>query len=171
MEANRRLRQMAETDPLTGAFNRRELMQRLSGLDGPSALVLFDIDHFKAVNDNFGHHVGDVVLIKLVGLVQGILRKHDVLARLGGEEFAVVLGDSDAESAWMLAERVRSRIEGFVVEVGGHAVRVTVSVGLTVIPMAPNRSKPTDLLRAADAALYRAKRGGRNRTEIFAPEA
>ena len=91
--------------PLTGAFNRRELMQRLSGLDGPAALVLFDIDHFKAVNDNFGHHVGDVVLIKLVGLVQGILREHDVLARLGGEELAVVLGDADEESAWMLAER------------------------------------------------------------------
>ena len=74
-----------------------------------------------------------------------------------------------ARGCWQSA--LRSRIEGFVVEVGGHAVRVTVSVGLTVIPMDPNRSKPTDLLRAADAALYRAKRGGRNRTEIFAPEA
>ena len=171
VEANRWLRHMAETDPLTGAFNRRELMQRLSELSGPAALVLIDIDHFKAVNDSFGHHVGDAVLINLVGLVQETLRRQDVLARLGGEEFAVVLGDSDRESAWALAERLRSRIERCAVKVGEHDVRVTVSVGVTVIPKDAAKSKPTELLREADSALYDAKRNGRNRTEIFAPKA
>ncbi|MGD8379863.1 MAG: GGDEF domain-containing protein [Gammaproteobacteria bacterium] len=162
---NRQLRRMADTDPLTGAYNRRELMRRIASLRGPAALILIDIDHFKRINDNFGHDVGDHALVDFVALMQGMLRKQDVLARIGGEEFVVLLTDTDRSSAQALAKRLHARIRGHASEIGGHRIRLTISVGIAVVPPG-STVQGTDVLRDADAALYEAKRKGRNRVEL-----
>jgi diguanylate cyclase (GGDEF)-like protein len=162
--ANRRLREMAETDPLTGVANRRHFMQRIVTLRGPAALLLLDIDHFKAINDEFGHEAGDRVLIEFAGLVQDILRERDLLARLGGEEFAIILENAHIKDAWSIAERVRTRVEQHVVSLSERAARVTVSVGVATVPLGAAKIDAAALLRQADAALYVAKNEGRNRT-------
>lgn len=164
-EANRQLRKLAETDPLTGAYNRRELMRRLGELSGSTALILFDVDHFKQVNDTFGHHAGDEALVRLVGLVHETLRKQDLLARTGGEEFVLVLAEADRTSALAIAERVRRKIEAMAIEAGGRQLRLTVSLGVALLTD-PSTQTVAQKLREADAALYQAKRRGRNRVEI-----
>jgi len=168
-EARRKLQKLAETDPLTGAFNRRELMHRLDAFSGPAALVLFDVDHFKDINDSHGHHVGDRVLVDLVSLVHKSLRDHDILARVGGEEFVIVLGGADLARARSIAERMRRRIEAHRIVVGEHTVKLTVSVGIAT-RAAGMTARAADLLRSADAALYQAKRKGRNRIEVAASD-
>lgn len=162
--ANRALQRMAETDALTGAGNRRQLMQHLAILHGPAALILFDIDRFKAVNDRYGHPVGDAVLVSIVRLVQDNLRKNDLLARLGGEEFAIVLHGADADSAHALAERIREQIAAQPLSVDGYRVPVTISLGVAALAADADAGAPAQLLRQADRALYRAKHEGRNRT-------
>ena len=164
-ETNRQLRKLAETDPLTGAFNRRELMRFLGELCAPAALILFDVDHFKQINDTFGHHAGDEALVRLVGLVHETLRKQDLLARTGGEEFVIVLTETDRASALTIAERVRRRIEAMAIDVGGRQLRLTVSLGTALIAEPTSRAAARKL-READAALYQAKRKGRNRVEM-----
>lgn len=158
------LKLMAETDPLTGAANRRQLLAHLEALRGPAAVVLFDIDRFKPANDTFGHHAGDAILVELAHLVQEVMRKKDLLARLGGDEFAIVLPDVSPDYAWVIAERVREYVAGHAVQVGATAVRVTISVGIGIVPPDVSVVDPFALLRDADAALYAAKRQGRNRT-------
>jgi diguanylate cyclase (GGDEF)-like protein len=165
-EAMATLRVMADTDPLTGAANRRQLLAHLRALQGPAALVLFDIDCFKAINDSYGHQAGDAVLVDLAGLVQRVMRREDVLARLGGDEFAVVLPGVDPETAWAIAERLREFAEEHVIQAGEQSVSVTISVGLAMVR--PGRAvDPSALMREADAALYAAKRQGRNRTLVY----
>jgi len=168
-QANRLLKRMADTDPLTGAYNRRELTRRLDALPGPAALIMLDIDRFKEINDSFGHHIGDGVLIELVALIQEMLRKNDLLVRMGGEEFAIVLEDVDESNTWAFAERIRGRIERHRMMIGGNKVNITVSVGLAVVGRYSGGDRTADLLREADAALYRAKHKGRNRTQIAGP--
>ena len=164
-----RMYESALKDPLTGAFNRRHLMERLE-LELAYAirhgttlsLVLFDLDHFKQVNDTWGHLAGDLVLRTVSAAVAGAIRREDMLARHGGEEFALVLRGTDREHATLLAERIRVIVEGLQVEWEGQRVPVTASFGVASVPFTGSSSR-TELLAAADAMLYEAKARGRNR--------
>jgi diguanylate cyclase (GGDEF)-like protein len=156
-------------DVLTHIPNRRHFMQflerelqRSSRYERPLALVLFDIDHFKAINDRFGHLGGDFTLKELSGLVQSTIRKEGLFARYGGEEFAVVLPEATLTDGMYVAERIRGRIEKHVFEYGGTPFSVTISVGVT---STDGRTSTTadELIGQADARLYHAKRDGRNR--------
>lgn len=165
--ANARLYHEATTDDLTGLYHRRFFFRRLADeverarVGGRSlAVMLIDIDRFKRVNDTFGHAVGDQVLRSLAGTVQGALRHPDTAARLGGEEFAVLLCDVDTEKARGVAERIR-----LAVEEARHAGSqpVTISVGVAVHTPERSSLSPADIVATADAALYEAKGSGRNR--------
>jgi two-component system cell cycle response regulator len=161
---------------LTGALSRRALDDRLQALvaeakagRGGVALLFLDIDHFKAVNDTYGHHTGDVVLREVARRIGAELRARDALGRWGGEEFVVLLPDAGIEDARALSERVRRMVAERPIEVGSLGVPVTVSIGVAVF--VPGRDDEATLVARADAALYRAKAGGRNRVESAALEA
>lgn len=163
------LRELSSTDPLTGALNRRAFddlaRRRLSGTGpdaGAVAIVLFDIDHFKAINDRHGHEAGDQVLRHVADLVRAELRDGEPLARYGGEEFIAMPRRGDLADAAAVAERLRLAIEhGEVPLPDGHRLRVTASFGVAA---APDATFAVDtVIRAADRALYRAKALGRNR--------
>lgn len=173
LEAYRRLQTLAVTDPLTGLVNRRgfeEGMLRhctaLGERPGCLALLLIDIDRFKQVNDLFGHQSGDLCLQAIAGIIQGLIRRdHDLVARFGGEEFAVVMPGVDAAGAMRTAERIRQAIEDSRDHVFNESVPVTVSIGVAVA--SDGRLAGMNLLiHEADQALYRAKRDGRNRTVL-----
>nr|WP_295887968.1 GGDEF domain-containing protein [uncultured Devosia sp.] len=159
--AEARLRIAADTDFLTGAGNRRWLMSRLpETIQQGDAVVAMDLDHFKLVNDRFGHSVGDHVLAKFVETVTTNLRKSDALARLGGEEFVIYLPGLSLEQATAFAERVRREIEALEIFQAGCPIPVTVSLGVAW----SGRPQPRgELLNLADEALYEAKRSGRNK--------
>ncbi|WP_421984050.1 GGDEF domain-containing protein [Roseibium sp.] len=160
-----RHREAARRDPLTGAFNRREFQARLEDLlHEPSektfGLLNFDLDHFKLVNDNFGHLSGDQALVKIVAAVKAQLRKDDCFARLGGEEFAVLLPDISRENAAKVADRLRQLISRIEFDFAPDNFRITASTGIyhgngTELAM-------EDLLQAVDDSLYRSKKNGRN---------
>jgi two-component system cell cycle response regulator len=166
--------EMALTDPLTGFYNQRYLMRHLRGLltaGQPQgiAVMMVDVDHFKSVNDRWGHPIGDQALRAVADALRRRIRVFDSIARYGGEEFAVVMPGTDASDALSAAERLRQAIVEmqFSPEPGVHHP-LTISIGVSCSDdpaMTPER-----LLRAADQALYRAKRGGRNRVE-FEPAA
>ncbi len=162
---------MALTDSLTGVFNRRYINAHLPRLleraiDGhkPVAVLLFDIDHFKVVNDSYGHTVGDEVLKEVSHRASRNLRTFDLVARLGGEEFVVILPDTDAEAALTVAERLRTRIADTLFKVTADVgeIPVTVSIGVAVGGRLGDTAE--GLIRRADEALYEAKRAGRNCT-------
>ncbi len=161
-QANANLRAMADTDPLTGAANRRQFMRRLEALEAPATLLLFDVDRFKDINDNFGHQVGDAVLIALAGGVQQALRQGDLLARLGGDEFAVILPGVRPDCGVKIAERIRAGIAQQTVPAREHTVRATVSAGIAGTAPGAAEVDAAALLQQADVALYAAKRQGRN---------
>jgi diguanylate cyclase (GGDEF)-like protein len=161
-EQERRLRELdreVETDPLTGVGNRRALERLLESIDGRQLAVLaIDLDHFKRVNDRYGHTAGDHVLRDLASRLQSILRSGDLVTRTGGEEFVVLLPGADGGTAGMVAERVMTAVRRAPFSIGpGQAIEVTVSVGCAAGPAGP------DLVTAADRALYRAKDEGRDR--------
>lgn len=169
------LRLLASTDPLTGALNRRAFFEaakieqaRCQRSKETLALLLFDIDHFKAINDTHGHEAGDLVLQHIVAEARTQIRSSDLLARVGGEEFALVLTSAGPEVGVAMAERIRQRISELNVPFGAQKLNVTVSVG--VKEAAGEAITINDMLRAADAALYTAKREGRNRV-VLAPKA
>jgi len=167
-----KLEKMAITDPLTGLYNRRKFHDVLSGeferterYLTPCSLVLLDVDHFKKVNDSFGHLAGDAVLKELADILRSSVREVDTAARFGGEEFVLVLPNTTKEDAVFTAERIRERI-------GKHLFpevyqTVTVSIGVSGIPDRELASEDA-LIRCADFALYRAKEKGRNRTHVAA---
>jgi diguanylate cyclase (GGDEF)-like protein len=157
-------------DPLTGVGNRRmffeqgeKLLYRSAFDRRPTALLLFDLDRFKRINDSFGHHVGDQVLTAFCGAATAALRPDDLFARLGGEEFASLLPDTSLDEGLAIAERIRSNFEATRRKIGANTLAATVSVGVAV-SIDPNRNL-ADLIKAADRALYRAKATGRNRVE------
>jgi diguanylate cyclase (GGDEF)-like protein len=168
---NVRLHRVAVTDPLTGAYNREFLQQRLpaeieAAIDRDSALsiALVDVDHFKAVNDQHGHGVGDVVLAEVARRLRGAIRGGDILVRYGGEEFLTVLPKADAGRAWEVGERMRQRVCERAFDVGdGVALLLRISVGIAQWRM--GETMP-DLIERADIAMYGAKQRGRNRVEV-----
>jgi two-component system cell cycle response regulator len=159
----------ATTDALTGVYSRRFFseslrveIERAHRSHGTVGLVLIDVDHFKHVNDSYGHPAGDRTLVELARRLRAVSRPGDILARIGGEEFALVLPGADAARAVSLAERVRRFVSATPFLLGDpKMLPVTVSVGVAVYP--GDGTEDTDLIRAADQALYAAKRGGRNR--------
>jgi diguanylate cyclase (GGDEF)-like protein/PAS domain S-box-containing protein len=161
------LKRHATVDPLTGAFNRRHGLARLEiefdrrARSGQScAVLMLDIDRFKVINDTHGHAAGDAVLCAMVLTCKAQLRTVDTLARWGGEEFLILLPDTDAEAAMVIAERLREAVAAMLVPVGSNAnIEFTVSIGVAV----PVNDDLRGLLRRADDALYAAKAGGRNR--------
>jgi len=158
----------AHRDGLTGAFNRRYFEERLTAEipysvrhRRPLALLMLDLDHFKAVNDTHGHPVGDVVLKEFASLVTSITREDDVLVRYGGEEFAVLCRNTDLIKASILGERIRHEVAGFLFAADSVGLRISVSVGIAALPD-PEISSPELMVNAADEALYQAKERGRN---------
>ncbi len=156
----------AITDPLTGLLNRRALFDQYGTrpMGTTTAVIVFDIDHFKSVNDRFGHAAGDRVLNVFAGELSAHCRTGDTAARLGGEEFVLVLKEIMPGRAELTAERIRRAFEAREIHIDDEVLTCTVSVGV-----APGRSTPLDfdaMLSAADKALYAAKRGGRNRVEL-----
>ena len=162
---------VASTDALTGVANRRALLEtgrriirRHGRQDEPVAVLMCDIDHFKSINDRFGHFIGDRVIKLFADTATASLRSTDLVGRFGGEEFAAILPNSDLEDAIQVAERVRAAFEAAATEVSGHPVRATVSIGAALAgEEAPSIEA---LLTRADGALYQAKRNGRNRVEV-----
>jgi len=165
------LERQAITDPLTGAYNRRYFMEaagREASLaaraGGGFSIVMLDLDHFKAVNDNHGHEAGDAVLVAAVGRIRRTLRAADVLGRLGGEEFYILLPRTGMEDACAAAERLRACMSSEPVRLPtGDGIAVTASLG--VCSCEPGDCDLADMLRRVDAAMYRAKQAGRDRVE------
>jgi diguanylate cyclase (GGDEF)-like protein len=170
------LDRLASTDPLTGLFNRRLLFIRLEQelararrIGSELCLAYLDIDHFKKINDTYGHLTGDEVLKKLSEIMNGMLRKSDVLARMGGEEFLIMLPDTGLDGAQLISERLRQRIQESEFLFGGAKIPVTISLGILHVP-ASMTDPPDELLRRADEALYVSKHEGRNRLTIWGGE-
>lgn len=173
LASNRRLEDLAVTDGLTGLRNARYFHTRLAEeyaetvrTGHPLAVAVLDLDHFKRVNDEYGHPVGDEVLIRAARAIAATTRHGETGARVGGEEFALLLPNSTGDEAAEVAERVRRAIgesETPLPGLGGDAIRVTASAGVASTSELPGASVQ-ELFRAADEALYRAKREGRTRT-------
>ena len=159
-------------DGLTKAFNKKYFTDRLESEftfstrhESPLALVLFDIDHFKKVNDTYGHQAGDHVLTEISKLLSGALRAEDVFARYGGEEFAVICRGSDQNQAQVVGERLRKAVEGHRFVYDGQHIPITISVGISVLPN-PAVKDANDIVSFADQALYKSKHAGRNRVTV-----
>ena len=158
----------ALTDPLTALPNRRGFERGMQGLRTPdtqAALMAIDLDHFKTVNDSHGHAAGDYVLQKVAMVLRSSLRNRDLLSRLGGEELAVLLPETDAALAQVIGERLRRAIDEMEIVWEGKAIHITASFGIAT---APGTLSMVELFERADAALYAAKHGGRNRV-VFSP--
>ena len=172
---NMLLQKLAQTDPLTELQNRRHMMttleaefDRSSRVGSPFALLLIDLDHFKQVNDTYGHQLGDKVLQSTAWEIQAALRQYDSAARFGGEEFALLLPETTLNGANLVAERLRQGIHDIEFTGPLCELRISVSIGVAVMPH-ENINTISDLIRLADDALYTAKRNGRNRVESVPP--
>lgn len=168
--AEAELRRLATTDVLTGLANRRHFLERAAQELGrvrrygtPSAFIMLDIDHFKRINDTWGHATGDAVLRSIAGVLGGALRETDLVGRLGGEEFAVLLPETDLDAALGLAERLRVAVTEATVEADGEILHFSASFGVTLLH-ADDETVDMPMARA-DAALYAAKFAGRNRVK------
>lgn len=168
---NEELKIMSRIDGLTGLYNRRYWQERFDNIyklakrrDKPVTAIMLDIDHFKKVNDTYGHQAGDKVIQSLASVIRKSVRETDLAGRYGGEEFALVLTDTSAENAKIVAERIRLSAQALVIEHEGKDITFTISLGLAeysiVCPSA------MAWLEHADQALYDAKLGGRNQTRI-----
>jgi len=165
------LRRDAQIDPLTNVLNRRSLeasvRQRCQARERFGVLFM-DLDHFKQVNDRFGHESGDRVLISVAAVIKSGLRPGDIVGRYGGEEFVAIVAGAGPESARLVAERLRQAVEEMHPPSPGPS-RVTISIGTTVYDPRQLEETPQELVHRADLALYAAKRGGRNRVVMVSP--
>ncbi len=164
-----RLRYYAEKDPLTDLCNRRKFMENLERefascrrYGNPVSLLMMDLDHFKSINDTYGHAAGDHVLKMFARLLVNSIRDVDMPGRIGGEEFAVIMPNTEKDQAVIVAERIRKTLENSPVEYEGKKIAVTLSIGVASIPPA-ELERASDLLRIADENMYRAKKEGRNK--------
>jgi diguanylate cyclase (GGDEF)-like protein len=171
-EAERR----AQTDPLTGVLNRRALVERLEGACArararglPIGVLFIDLDHFKEINDSYGHLAGDACLAAIISPIQAELRQSDVVGRYGGEEFVVILSSASSSSAHTIAERIRERVSDVRVEGYGPTIRLTCSIGVAASDTLGVWGE--HLIARADSAVYAAKRAGRNRVQVAPPRA
>jgi len=139
--------------------------QRSQRYQAKFAFLMIDLDHFKNCNDSYGHLMGDRVLYEIAQILQENLRVNDVVGRYGGEEFALLMPETDLKGALVVAERYRKRVEDFVLIEKGHKIKTTISLGVACYPH-PGVNSVDDLIRLADNALYKAKRNGRNRVEV-----
>lgn len=171
------LKRTSYIDDLTGVNNRRFLEQRIieeicqsQRAKTSLACLFFDIDHFKSINDNYGHQAGDYVLSLVANTIKKQLRAHDILARFGGEEFIALLVDVDSDLTREIAERIRMIIESLDIKLGEQQIKVTISIGYTIFIPEENIVRAEDvvpeLIKSADTAMYLAKKKGRNRVEI-----
>jgi len=173
--ANRTLEQIALTDMLTGLANKRALAEamrrdfaRAERAGTSIAMVILDLDHFKQVNDTYGHAVGDEVLREVGRVISAGLRSGDISGRFGGEEFVLILPGANVEGGKLVAERLRRSVEGITIQVGSVVLKVTASFGVAAVA-GPGTSDLADAtLKRADEALYRAKHEGRNRVCVAA---
>lgn len=175
-EKNRQLQELANKDGLTNLYNHRYLqeqllkeMERSKRYNLTLSFILIDIDHFKHVNDAYGHQTGDVILKTLGELLFKIVRDSDIAARYGGEEFALILPHTNFTTARETAERLRKTVESYDFEADQNHLQITISLGIASFP---NETIETskDLVESADKALYTAKKNGRNRVEVYRPE-
>ncbi|USD66590.1 sensor domain-containing diguanylate cyclase [Vibrio sp. SCSIO 43136] len=171
-ESNQKLSQLSRTDGLTGLYNRgyweqclQEQFARCQTVSSIATLVMFDIDFFKKVNDTYGHTAGDGVIRNTAYLLKQTVRKADVCGRYGGEEFGVLLPDTNAEQAHYFSERLRKKVEAGIVDYEGEPIRYTISLGICQID--PDMESHTQWLEAADKALYTSKQSGRNLSTIY----
>ncbi|MEO0983059.1 MAG: GGDEF domain-containing protein [Pseudomonadota bacterium] len=174
IDTQRQLIEMAAVDPLTGLLNRRAFsermeaeLQRMQRTDGPGALLLIDVDHFRSVNNTFGHSAGDVALTGIAQALTNCFRKGlDSIGRWGGEEFIVLLAETDLDGAIVAGERLRTTVETMLTDYKGDAIILTVSIG--AVALSPNDTIE-DAVARADHCLYAAKRSGRNRLVAAKP--
>lgn len=173
--ANVDLARLSRIDRLTELNNRgyweeclKAEFARVRRSKHPSTLIMFDIDHFKKVNDSYGHQAGDEVIRATARTLRGSIRTTDTAGRYGGEEFAVILIDTNAEQGLYLAERIRKKIEALTVTFEQLAIRFTISLGIA--QASADMTDHTQWIQSADLALYRAKHGGRNQAVVFQPE-
>jgi diguanylate cyclase (GGDEF)-like protein len=167
-----RLEDLATTDGLTGLLNKRALIEQAERklrsaqrYGRATAVMMCDIDHFKRVNDTYGHDVGDVVIKGLGELLRRIKRDTDVVGRFGGEEFVIVCEQTELAGAMLLAERVRAELEATTFHTEAGPLRVTCSIGVAPAPAAGTTWEP--VFKATDEALYASKRAGRNRVTAW----
>jgi diguanylate cyclase (GGDEF)-like protein len=162
------LERLATTDGMTGIYNRRHFLTladrewaRARRYGRPISFLMIDIDYFKSINDNFGHQIGDEMIVHLANLARDCKREYDVLARIGGEEFALLLPETDLPQAQVVAERLRSEVAANSLVVASRSIPATISIGVATSLDAMNSI--SELMKAADQALYDAKHAGRNR--------
>lgn len=170
-EAQMRLNKLASTDSLTGLNNRRKVMERLDEelkrairLAQPLSVISLDIDHFKKINDTYGHHCGDLVLQRLADLLRKIMRSYDIVGRVGGEEFLIINPATTLDEATALAERILVAVRGEAIQDGSCNVNITVSAGVVVVT--PKDLDAVMLLKRVDKALYNAKKLGRDQIHV-----
>ncbi len=166
-EAVQRAEKLAQTDFLTGLNNRRAFFEQANKLvklakryGHKYTIIMIDLDRFKLINDNYGHAMGDKVIIKLARTINDIIRSTDIAGRIGGEEFAIILPETESSEAKELAERLRCKVDSIILTNGKGTLAFTASLGLA--ESAPNDSSFNDTLSRADIALYKAKEQGRN---------
>jgi len=167
----RSIYESATRDGLTRIFNKKYLLDSLKKEFAyclrhriPLSLAMFDVDHFKRINDTYGHQAGDYVLARIAQRISEVVRAEDLFARYGGEEFALMLRETVEEQAYVAAERCRRIVDTTDFNFGGTPIKVTISVGIATL-LDSDFSQPEDLIAAADRFLYRAKKLGRNRVE------
>jgi diguanylate cyclase (GGDEF)-like protein len=171
--ANEKLRELATKDGLTELYNHRFFQQAIEKEIGrayrykkPLSLLLLDIDHFKRVNDQYGHPAGDKVLKVISAIMLKVVRESDMVARYGGEEFAVMLPETDLSGGAILAERLRKAVEKVEIPADGEIIKTTISIGVTTYNLASKHADKAQFIRAADKGLYLSKESGRNKISI-----
>ena len=176
-EAQAHIHRLSMHDPLTECYNRRFLMKRLKEEFNRSSRnhqalsgIMLDLDHFKQINDAYGHDAGDMVLVTVTKVLMSAMREYDVLARYGGEEFFILLPHSAVKDAAVMAERLRKLVESLKMKTGDKIIQITASFGVAGYKGTDIPENPDPLLKNTDIALYKAKRAGRNRVEVFKGE-